>query len=114
MNLKQAINRADALRPNLIPDEMKASWINDLDCRIAELMGKDAPADVWPQDRTLLMPAPCDSIYEFYLMAMIDLAQQDSALYFNDMTVFNSLYTDAKCWYRRNHKPKASENWRVM
>ena len=102
MKVKEAIKRADALRPNAIDEEMKAEWLVRFDSEIAELMGIEAPILHWPEDQELLMPFPKDEIYPLYLMARIDLANEETALYQNDMIVANQAITESKAWWYRN------------
>lgn len=114
MTLKEAINKADQIRPNGLPQDIKAAWINELEGQISEMMGVACPQNTFPQDTELLMPAPYDNIYYLHTAAMIDHAQQDSELYYNDMTMFNTALSGAKMWYRRNNLPRSSGNWRLM
>lgn len=114
MTLKNAIRKADEIRPNAISDELKAGWIFEVEGQIAEMMGKTCPANTFPRETELLMPAPYDNIYYLYAAAMIDHAQQDSEMYYNDMTMFNAALTSAKSWYIRHNTPKSYGNWSVM
>jgi len=119
MRVKEAIKRADALRPNAISEERKADWLYELEGRLAQvrhappLAVVPPPARVWPADSALAMPPPYDGVYERYLCAMIDLANQETALYANDMAVFESTYADAVAWWRRTHSPAPAGNWKV-
>lgn len=114
MTVKEAIRLADELRPNAISDTNKWAWIFEIEGKIARHMEETVPQNTWPRDSELLMPAPYESVYQLYLMCMIDLAQQDSALYADDMELFNGTYFDALAWWRRNNLPPDSGNWRVM
>ena len=105
MTYKQAITRADTMRPNMLREEHKADWLNQLDGRFAETMGVDAPASPWPNDGELLIGHPYDSVYEQYLCAMIDHANQDFDLYETDHAMFNATWDAARAWWRRHHKP---------
>lgn len=119
MRVKEAIKRADALRPNAIAEERKADWVYELEGRLAEtrhappLGVVPPPARAWPADSALAMPPPYDMIYERYLCAMIDLANEDTDLYSNDMAMFESTYKDAIAWWRRTHRPGPAMGWRV-
>ena len=113
MTVKESIKRADALRPNAIDEEMKAEWLVRFDGEIAELMGIDAPKLQWPEDQELLMPYPKDEIYPLYLMARIDLANEETALYQNDMIVANQAITEAKAWWYRNYGSHEAKYVRV-
>ena len=114
MTIKEVICKADELRPNAIEEETKFAWVWTLDGDVASFMGKEHKENPFPQDEQLLMPHPDDDIYIFYLMAMIDTANRDSALYANDSVLFNSVYGEAKATWRRNNIPKSRGNWRVM
>ena len=115
MTVKEAMKRADALRMNTVSDEQKAAWVSDLDGQLAEMFGIEPPVNNWPEeDRVLLMPAPHDDVYVFYLVAMIDYYNQESTMYVNDMDIYNRAMKDARAWWRRGHRPKSAGDWRVM
>jgi len=115
MTVREAIAAADLLRPNTLTDELKARFVYELDCDIAELQDVEQPSFVWPEeDAELLMPTPHDNIYPLYLAAKIDYYNQESALYANDMAIYNSAYEEARRWWRRHNIPAYTGNWRVM
>lgn len=114
MTNKEAIANANALRPNAISDDHKARWLCRLEGEVAELMGLTQPANLWPDEGELLMPYPYDNIYELYLAAMIDNANEEADLYANDMAMANSAMEQAAAHYRRQNRPANSGSWRVM
>lgn len=114
MRIKEAIARADKLRPNTIDDAQKAAWIYEIEGKLAETMKTEAPERLWPEDQELSMPSPYDNIYALYIMAMADFANMETDEYTNDMTVFNAAYAEAVAWWRRHHRPKQFQNWRTM
>ena len=114
MTTREALRRADLLRQNALPEEQKAAWLCELDGKVAEMMGADVPENVFPEDRELLMPAPYDNIYELYLVSMIDYYHQETELYANDRTIFNTAFVEAKAWWRRNNRPAPRGNWRTI
>lgn len=116
MKISEAIARADELRPNAIPDRHKADWLYKLDGELCELMYIEEAQDYqWPEEDTeLLMPYPHDDIYPLYLMAMIDNANEETALYQNDMTMFNGSYDSARKWWHRTHKRAPQKRIEVM
>ena len=113
MKILEAIRRANNLRVNTIEDEQKYSWANDLDGQIAEMMGKDAPLSVFPDDRDLLMPTPYEEIYQLYLVSKIDYYNNEIDMYTNDLMVYESALNEAKAWWRRNNKPPHRGNWNL-
>ncbi len=114
MTMKEAIRRADELRPNAFPEERKAAWLYELEGRLAETRHAPPPARTWPKDSVLSTPPPDDVIYELYLCAMIDWANQETGLYANDMAVFNAAWYEATARWRREHCPGRRQAWRVM
>lgn len=114
MRAKLAISRADALRMNTISEEQKAAWLSDLDGQLAEMFGIEAPKNRFPEDFPLLMPAPHEEIYQLYLICKIDYYNQEMALYANDLAVYTQALSEARAWYRRNHKPNESTGLKVM
>lgn len=112
MKLYEAIARADMLRPNAIPEDIKASWIYELEGEFAEMMRVEIPANQYPGGDTetnLLMPYPRDNVYPLYLCAMIDNANEETNLYQNDMMVANSAIKEARQWWWRNFAPKSKK-----
>lgn len=112
MTLNQAIQRADELRPNSLERELKVGWVRELEGQVAEFM--NLPFEGAEEDAPLLMQAPFDNIYYLYVAAMIDIAQQDSDLYYNDSVLFNASFNRAKSSYIRRNLPADNGNWRVL
>ena len=115
MKVSEAIRRANDLRPNELRDEQKAAWLYNLEGEIADFMHENVtPVNDYPHtDPELLMPAPHDDIYYFYLCALISLYHQEEGQYNNDMAVFNSSMASARAWWRRHHRAPFWEYWRV-
>lgn len=113
MKITDCIAAADELRMNTLEDEQKSRWLYELDCSIAEIMGKGIPAWKFPDDRELLMPAPHEEVYVKYLVAMIDYYNGESELYANDISIYNQAMKEARAWWIRNNRPASSGNWRV-
>ena len=111
MEIYEAIRRANLLRSNTIEDEQKYAWANDLDGQIAEMMGVDAPVNVFPDDRELLMPSPHEEIYQLYIVSKIDYYNNEIEMYTNDLMVYEAALSEAKAWWRRNNRPDSAGNW---
>lgn len=104
MTVKEAIRKADELRPNAISEELKAGWIFEVEGELAEMMEVDPPENTWPElDVQLLMPYPKDGMYIMYLCAMIDNANEETALYANDMVMAQAAMDEARAWWWRNN-----------
>ena len=113
MTINDAIVKADELRMNTLDDEQKARWLYELDCEMAEMMGKDMPAFKFPETRELMLGAPHEDVYVKYLVAMIDYYNGEGELYANDIAIYNDAVNKARAWWIRNHRPASSGSWRV-
>src|SRR5574343_428698 len=60
---------------------------------------------VWSTDQSevLLVPAPYDCIYEYYIYAMIDWMNKEYKAYENSMILYNSAWEDMCRWYKTNN-----------
>lgn len=113
MTAKEAIRRADELRPNALGEEQKAAWIFDLDGQIADMMQTVPTANTFPDlDVTLLMSAPHEEIYPLYLVCKIDFYNQEMNMYANDRAIYEGAMQEAAAWYRRNNRPVSHGVWR--
>ena len=118
MTLLTALSQANTMRPNAADDTIKVAQLYELEGDVAEMLGVTPPTNQYDptsdDDYELLMPFPYDEIYRWYLMAMIDLANEETSLYADDMSMFNAAWNRAASWYRRTTMPKNKQNWRVM
>ena len=114
MYAKEAIKKADELRPNTLSEQQKYDMLNELDGKVAEVTGDLVERPSFPQDFECLMPFPYDNIYPLYLVAMIDYYNQETGLYANDMQMFNAAWEEALAWWRRENRAKYKGNWRIM
>ena len=127
MKLQQAIDRVDEMRPNMQSRELKIAWLSELDGLIwQELIKKHemtvAEFDSYPKDanglpvmpeydadpdpgKKLLVPAPYDNIYVYWLMAKIDEQTLEQEKYNNDRALFNGSWESFSDYWTRNHMP---------
>ena len=117
MNIRDALDQVDALKPNQFDEQQKIYWLSQVDQRIyndvvlrhemdesmPETFG-GYPPDV-DQDTRLLAGAPFDALYRWWLEAMIDLGNGELGKYQNSMLLFNSAWNDFAKDYRRKHMP---------
>ena len=91
MTIAQALDRVDQQKPNMISADMKISFLIEIDQVIHEELvlthEHTLAEEVKPQyDRDtdpgteLIMPSPYDKLYEYWLMARIDLETDRSGL----------------------------------
>lgn len=115
MTVREAIDRADTLRPNMVSESEKRVWLAQLDGAMrrqihgqheqAEGAGA-AGADKNQEDGTVLLAQePYTGIYPYWLMAQIDLALGELTRYNNDMMLYNMALTEYAVDYKRSHLP---------
>lgn len=113
MTINDAIAKAGELRLNAISEEQKYTWVYELECSVCEMMGEEPPKKEFPKDIELAMPEAHEDIYVKYLAAKIDYYNGETALYANDLAIYNEAMEAARAWYIRNNRPVSSGGWRV-
>ena len=98
MTVSQAILRADALAPNTLSQPDKCRHLAQVDQRVVcELYEYNRQAvlalpKVDEPAAELLIPAPWDEAYVYYLAAMIEYARGEIARYNEHIALFTSLW----------------------
>ena len=116
MTAGQAIAMVDKLLPNRFSLEEKYRWLTDIDGMIlreliethegnplkSPFVGYIPEKD---EDTELLVPAPYDSLYRWYLESQIHLGNMEIAKYNNAKSLFNQAYLTYTDHYNRTHMP---------
>lgn len=116
MTMQEAIDRIDALKPNMYPPERKKAWLSDLDRMVwqeiyltHEGVAPESRFDGYDQDTDpgteLLVPEPYTDVYHHYMATMMDLANAESDKYAQDRALFNAAYQTFGDFWRRTHMP---------
>ena len=118
MTVIETINRIDALKPNAFPLGEKVKWLSALDGIIYKKImetheGADSVIFTEYDESTdlgtvLLVPAPYDEIYLFWLESRIDYWNGELRRYNNSVQMYNAAYTEYERFYNRTHKPKGT------
>ena len=116
MTIMEALHRIDALKPNTINQSEKIKWLSTLDGIIkTEIIdtsegGEGVVFNGYEDDTilttTLLVPAPYDEIYLFWLESKIDYWNGEIGKYNNSITMFNEAYSAFAKYYNRANMPK--------
>lgn len=106
MTVSEIISRADAIRPNSIPEEVKLGFLSDVEGDVRVLIRCEDPAGVKPltaadRGKVLTAPHPFDKLYTHYLCAMYAWHAGDSEMYANDRVVFETAWRDYAKWNQR-------------
>lgn len=115
MTIIEAINRIDAVHPNNYTQPEKVAWLSTLDGVIkkeiidthegAEAVAFNGYTEETPLDTELLVPAPYDEVYLFWLQSKIDYWNGELGKYNNSIAMYNTAYSAFEKAYNREHKP---------
>ena len=112
MTVSNAIERTDALTPNLLTHPEKCRHLAVLNERVLyELydphrMAAPELPDVSEPTAELLIPSPWDEAYIYYLSAMIEYARGENARYNEYIAMFHTLWGAYADHFRRTHLPR--------
>lgn len=118
MTIGDAISRLDELKPNAVSYQRKVEWLADVDWDIYRTLvktheggenlvfeGYEPDAESGADDKTLLAVKPYDRMYVQYMMAQIDLQNQEYDLYANDAALYNQSRDEYAKYYNRKVMP---------
>ena len=114
MNITAAITGLDARRMNACTYEEKLRWLSDLDGMIrTRILDNYAPGAVpfagytldTPGHTELLVSAPFDGLYLWWLEACVDHSNGELVRYNNSIAQFDYLYGLFADYYHRTHSP---------
>lgn len=112
--LQQALKRIDTICPNAWDDAAKLLWLNECESMIQTRILGIAPGECVTYDANsdrstvLLVPAPFDRLYVYYVIAMCDYAAHETAHYADSMALFNAALDEYAKWYQRTNGTAAS------
>lgn len=112
--LQQALTRIDAICPNAWDETAKLLWLNECESMIQTRILGTAPEQCITYDADtdrstkLLVPAPFDRLYVYYVIAMCDYAAHETSHYTDSMMLFNAALDEYAKWYQRTNGATAS------
>lgn len=126
MTAGQALERAEELRPgSRIALTTRQAWLKEADAMLRERIFRNSSTDAYDdvgadlawddglQDEDiLLVPAPYDALYPYYLCAMTDAALGETDRYAGEQAQYNSLVADLAAWLRRSYPPRNGSRWK--
>lgn len=115
MTIQEAMSLTDELKANMMVPSTKIRYLSELEGKIyREIFKKHdgLPAEECPEYDSetdgateLLVPAPYDMVYVYYLMSQVDLMNQEMDKYNNDRALFENAWTEFGDYWRREHMP---------
>ena len=111
----EALHRIDTIKPNTYSQAEKIKWLSTLDGIIkTEIIDSHEGAESvifngYTEDAdlttVLLVPAPYDDIYIYWLESKIDYFNGEIGKYNNSITTFNEAHSSFTRYYNRTHMP---------
>ncbi len=114
MTVKQAIDIADAVKPNQYKREIKVEWVKNAERRIYNEIYSNhesgevrfvPPDENSGEDTELFAPPPYDELYPLYIEAQIDAANAEYGRYNNSVRRFEAVYGDFEKFWQSGHMP---------
>jgi hypothetical protein len=114
MTINDVITQVQTLKPHQIPDEILVRWLSVLEGKIIDeiILTHELSERVEfngytinDMDTELMVPDTYADVYIYYLEAMIDQTNNETARYTSSMQMFNSAWQDYANHYNRNNKP---------
>lgn len=119
--INEVLERVSRTKPSGMDDTDKARILVELDNRIyQEITAEDEPNRMppkeWPEDEDeeLIVRAPYDNLYDFYLTAMIEYWMREYGNYNNSAALFQEAYNEFRSRWRRDHTPAKRPGFQVM
>jgi len=113
MQVSFAIDQINSLKPNALPDEYKVSELERLDGYIkAEILdnyeGEETEIETpYGMSTELLVGAPYDELYVYYLAAKIDYANEELGKYNASNAMYQATLSQFANYYNRTHTHKS-------
>lgn len=110
MKATEIITKCDKIKPNVYSFSQKRDWLNkietDIRLFVSRFSGTQADLSFAEQENPdLFLDDANDNVYIYYLISMIDLSNQEYALYNNSSSFFNASLLKWQKHHRRTHTP---------
>lgn len=116
MTINEVLNEVDNIaKNNAVDREQKIKWLDRLDKTIFndliqykenQIESFDGYTINTDEDTTLLVISPYDELYVYYILAQINLLQQEVKYYNNNIAVYEDKYRNYRDYLNRSYKSK--------
>lgn len=116
MTINEVLNEVDNIaKNNAVDREQKIKWLDRLDKTIFndliqykenQIESFDGYTINTDEDTTLLVISPYDELYVYYILAQINLVQQEVKYYNNNIAVYEDKYRNYRDYLNRSYKSK--------
>ena len=112
MTIAEIIAKVDAIKPNKFTEAQKIGWLSDCDSVIfKDVISTHERQDGYAADvdksTKLLVDAPQDQLYRYYLEMQIDQGNMEMTKYNNSAALYNQWLANYAGYYNRTHMPKS-------
>ena len=115
MKYREIIEQVRAFHPNEYTDDEMCRWMGDVNADIVRNVEKNAiaPRRSVNADDVVIVPAPYDDIYRYYILAQIAYYQKDYESYKVHYTMYKEKREGYMAYYIRTHGSDISsfKNW---
>ena len=114
MTALDVINGVDEKMHNVFTREDKLQWLNQLETMAAQLRlrcGRTEQREIMTEQTVLSIPEPYASVYDRWLEAQMNYANQEYLKYNNAMALFQSLWQEYANALRRENPGSGHRNF---
>lgn len=117
MTINEALHRINNIKPNSYSESEKIKWLSTLDGLVSTeiLEATEETFKEYSEDKdlntTLLIPAPYDEVYLYWLEAKINYWNGEYGKYNNSMEMYNEALSNYAKYYNRTCKPKKGKRF---
>lgn len=116
MNIQQALDFADQLKPNMMERQMKIAFLTEMEQLFhREILMKHEHTEeeeqlpVYTEDTDagteMLIPDPYSMVYVYWLLSKIDMQNLEEDKWDQDTQRFEQAWGTLDDWWTRNHMP---------
>ena len=118
MTATDIITKCDTIKPNEYSYFQKRKWLNTIESEIRQYVSlySEETADlsfVSEENPVLFLGEEFCDIYLYYIISMIDISNQEYALYNNSSTFYNDKLRTWQKKYRRDNVPKCKTSIKI-
>ena len=123
MTVQEVLTEVEELKPHQYDDSVLIRWLNDLESKIhkqilsnyvyEEGLEEYIPLSEDDMERELCIKEMYTDVYKFYLFAMIDFHNGETARYQNSYIMYNSAYQEFADYWNSTHKHKGPDRYKL-
>lgn len=124
MTLQEVLSTTDELKANMMSTATKIRFISEIEGRVhQEILMKHQHTeeeetlpvydDNTDLSTTMLVPAPYDMLYVYWLMSKIDMLNQEPDKEYNNSVRFDKAWNEFSDYWTREHMPLQPADYKI-